>query len=124
METVFDVLQAMRSASPQLADFATRIELAASARERVYWIVDGEREWQDRKWGTIGVHPHEVGAWLTIMRCLLADAEKAWAGASNDEQALHEIRKVIGTGVACAEQHGLPRRWPHGEMDRKREASP
>lgn len=89
-------------------------------RDKIFSIVDGERDWQDRKWGTIKQHPHEVGGWLTIMRRLLRDAEDAWASSSGDEAALHEIRKIIGTGIACAEQHGLPVRYPHGTMEHKR----
>lgn len=75
-------------------------------RERVYEAIDSERSFQDRKWGTIENHPHEVGGWLTIMRKLLRDAEKAWSESDGDRAALAEIRKVIATGVACCEQHG------------------
>jgi len=89
-------------------------------RQQVYIVVDGERDWQDRKWGTVAKHPHEVGGWLTIMRKLLTDAEAAWASSNSDTTALSEIRKVIAVGVACAEQHGLPQRWKHGDMEEMR----
>lgn len=79
-------------------------------RSRVYEVIDTERSFQDRKWGDIEDHPHEVGAWLTIMRTLLRDAEKAWAGQADDRAALNEIRKVIAVGVACCEQHGVETR--------------
>jgi len=79
-------------------------------RQKVYAAVDSERTFQDRKWGTIEKHPHEVGAWLTIMRKLLTDAEQAWSSAAGDYSALEEIRKVIATGVACCEQHGIQTR--------------
>jgi regulation of enolase protein 1 (concanavalin A-like superfamily) len=76
-------------------------------RSRVYEAIDSERDLQDRKWGTVQEHPHEVGGWLTIMRKLMADAEAAWASKSDDRPALAEIRKVIAVGVACCEQHGV-----------------
>jgi hypothetical protein len=91
-----------------------------SARTRAYAAIDGERDWQDRKWGTPEQRPHEVGAWLTLMRKHLADAEAAWAGANNDGGALNSLRKVLAIGVACAEQHVLPVRWPHGPMEKQR----
>lgn len=79
-------------------------------REKVYKAIDSERQYQDRKWGTIQEHPHEVGGYLTLMRKLLTDAENAWASSSGDYGAMVEIRKVLAVGVACAEQHSMPPR--------------
>lgn len=79
-------------------------------RNKVYESIDSERYYQDRKWGTVEQHPHEVGGWLTLMRKLLTDAEAAWAGSDGDYKALLELRKVLAVGVACAEQHSLPSR--------------
>jgi len=84
-------------------------------REQVYVTIDSEREFQDRKWGNIGQHPHEVGGWITIMRKLLNDAEQAWASSAGDYQALEEIRKVVAVGVACCEQFGVPSRSKFAE---------
>lgn len=89
-------------------------------RNRVYEAVDSERNFQDRKWGTVEQHPHEVGGWLTLMRKLLTDAETAWATSNGDHTAMIEIRKVLAVGVACAEQHGMPFRSPHQEMEKMR----
>jgi len=72
--------------------------------------VIGERVFQDRKWGTVEQHPHEVGSWLTIMRQLLNDAERAYMSQRGDKGALDELRKVVAVGVACMEQHGVPSR--------------
>lgn len=79
-------------------------------RADVYAAIDSERNFQDRKWGTIEQHPHEVGAWLTLMRKHLRDAEEAWSSSPSDFKALDEIRKVLGIGVACCEQHGIAAR--------------
>lgn len=72
--------------------------------------VHDERVFQNRKWGTIVEHPHEVGGYLTLMRKLLCDAEQAWSSQKGDVGALDEIRKVVAVGIACMEQHGpIPR---------------
>jgi hypothetical protein len=61
-------------------------------RQTVYAAIDSERDFQDRKWGTIAKHPHEVGGWVILMRKLLNDAEQAWSSSAGDYQALNEIR--------------------------------
>ena len=88
-------------------------------RSEVYKSIDSERHHQDVKWGSIQDHPHEVGGWLTLMRKLLADAESAWASSNGDHKALIEIRKVLAVGVACAEQHGLPKRSSHQPVEER-----
>jgi len=70
-------------------------------------VLAGERRYQDKKHGPLKDRPHDVGGWLTIMRHLLARADKAWAENRDDRDALDEIRKVTAVGVACMEQHGL-----------------
>jgi hypothetical protein len=90
-------------------------------RSKVFASIGTERFFQDRKWGTIQEHPHEVGGWLVLMRKVLSDAEVAWAGSDGDYRALLELRKLLAVGVACAEQHGLPARsmtQPVGERMR------
>ena len=82
-------------------------------RDKVYAAVDTERDFQDRKWGTIEQHPHEVGAWIALMESLLAHARDAWAGNPDDREALKGIRKVVAVGVACGEQHGMQCRSKH-----------
>ena len=74
-----------------------------------------ERVFQNRKWGTVTEHPHEVGGYLTLMRKLLCDAEQAWSSQRGDVGALDEIRKVVAVGIACMEQNapiGVIRRSP------------
>lgn len=69
-----------------------------------------ERNYQDKKWGTIQERPREVGTYLTLMRALLSNAEQAFAKSVGDELALAELRKVVAVGIACFEQHGVPTR--------------
>lgn len=79
-------------------------------REEVYRVIDGERKYQDWKWGSIEDRPHEVGAWIALMENLLEDARRAWGCSRSDMPALDELRKLVAVGVACMEQHGVPGR--------------
>ena len=76
------------------------------AKQDAFNAIVAERHYQDRKWGATQEHPHEVGAWLTVIRKLIADADAAWCGQRGDVGALDEIRKIAAVAVACMEQHG------------------
>lgn len=78
-----------------------------STQAQIAAAIEREREYQDWKWGTIAEHGHEVGAWLTIMRKELREAEDAWSSEHSDAGALEEVLQVIAVGVACMEQHGI-----------------
>ncbi len=79
-------------------------------KKEVLSAIHDERVFQNRKWGTIEQHPHEVGGYLTLMRKLLTDAEESWSTSRGNVGALDEIRKVVAVGIACMEQHGaVPR---------------
>ena len=80
------------------------------ARAKVFAAIGTERYYQELKWGPLEDHPQSVGAYLTLMRVHLSDAEAAWARSSGDVMALDRIRRVLAIGVACGEQHGMPRR--------------
>lgn len=79
-------------------------------REFVYKLIDGERDYQDSKWGSFEENPKQVGAWLTLLRYLLFRAEEEWSTTRGDHSSLDEIRKLVASGVACLEQHGAPPR--------------
>lgn len=76
----------------------------------VFDAIGTERTYQELKWGTLQEHPQSVGAYLTLMRVHLADAEAAWAKSNSDTVALDRLRRVLAIGVACGEQHGMPKR--------------
>lgn len=79
-------------------------------RSDVYSIINDERVYQDRKWGTIEDRPKQVGSWITLMRHLVSQAEFQWSTTNGDHSALDQIRKLVAVGVACMEQHGgVPR---------------
>lgn len=83
-------------------------------RKMIYQAISRERTFQERKWGTNAEHPHDVGAWLTIMRVELVEAERDWCTANGHKKALTEILQVAAVAVACMEQHGVVER---GERD-------
>ena len=93
-------------------------------RKDVFFAIEQERDHQDKKWGTLDEHPHEVGSWLTIMRQLLNDAERAYMSQRGDIGALDELRKVVAE-AGRLEQHGVPPRFrkePHINLEAWREA--
>lgn len=102
--------------SVRLYDLASRlidsIGETMAARVRAFEAVLRERDYQERKWGSIAEHPHEVGSWLLIMEKCLADARVAYCTARGDEAAIREIVQVVATGFACMEQHGVFERPP------------
>lgn len=67
----------------------------AIARERDYQLAN--RNFQ-----------HDIGAWLTVLRVELAEAEQAWAKRHPDKApALREVLQVAAVAVACLQQHGV-----------------
>jgi hypothetical protein len=76
-------------------------------RSEVFRAISSERDYQDRRWGTVEEHPHEVGAWIALLQKRVNDALVAWASSSGDVKALDEIRKVAALAVACGEQYGF-----------------
>lgn len=78
----------------------------------VFVAITNERAYQDKKWGTINQHPHEVPGWLLIMERELQEAKDAWTTQRGDRAALMEILQVAAVAVACLEQHGVISRTP------------
>lgn len=75
--------------------------------QEVLKAIDGERSYQEQKWPG---HAHTVAEWLLIIEKLCQDARLAWVTGHGDNQALHEVRQITATGVACMEQCGAPKR--------------
>lgn len=69
-----------------------------------------ERDYQDRKWGSLKEHPHTVGEWLLIMEAELHEAKQAWCKGKGDHGALEELLQVVAVGFAAMEQHGVVER--------------
>jgi hypothetical protein len=87
-----------------------------ATREEVFAAINSERAYQDSLWNpettpTGGVH--HIASWLTYMRSYLDEAVNQVSRAPDpmaSDAALNTIRKIVGMGVACMEQHGAPQR--------------
>jgi hypothetical protein len=79
-------------------------------RTDVYAAVDGERYYQDQKWGK--EEEPSIGDYLTFIRVHLREAERLLSAHALDSShyTLHEIRKITALGVACMERHGIETR--------------
>ncbi len=86
-----------------------------SNRQEIYNRIDGERKYQDEKWGTRrnanGTPDEEkpISEWLNYIEYHLSKAKER-VYHLDDEGALNEIRKVTTLGVRAMEIHGCPER--------------
>jgi hypothetical protein len=84
-------------------------------RQDVYKCLDGERDYQDAKWGTrrtaYGTPDEEkpVAEWINYMEFHILKAKNA-VYHLDTEGATAEIRKVTALGVRAMEIHGCPAR--------------
>ncbi len=88
-------------------------------REEVYKLIDGEREYQDRRWSADHVvrregnepNPLNVGEFVLLIEGILAEAKATWIQESkpNIDTTIF-VRKIAGVAVNCMEQHGAPAR--------------
>lgn len=84
------------------------MQLPTSARPipgHVSIAIAHERAYQEQKWPG---HQHTVAEWILILRKLVDDAQREWVTGHGDDSALHEVRQIAATAVACMEQCGAP----------------
>lgn len=83
-------------------------------REKVYSVIDGERDYQEAQKGNAKRHEGQPkmtpGEFILCMEKLLADARTAWYAPDGGVACLDPLRKVTALGVACMELHGAPPR--------------
>jgi hypothetical protein len=87
-------------------------------RPEVYDLIDGEREYQDKRWNadtTTSQGWHSTQEWLSFIQdytseALHIGAREADQVAYNKQLAI--IRKIAAMSVAAMEQHGAPKREP------------
>lgn len=81
-------------------------------RKEVYRIIDGERDYQDKKWG--GKKHDEantISDWIYYMESCLEDAKGYYVADEIPQEAvLDELRQVVALGIACMEVLGVPER--------------
>ena len=70
-------------------------------REKVYKIIDNEREYQNEKW----LKQRSVAEELLIMQKFLDKAKNSYVSALGESVALDQIRKVVAIGVRCMENN-------------------
>lgn len=87
-----------------------------NSRAVVYDAIDGEREYQEKRWNpntTESCGQHSVTEFLVYMRDYVEEAlhhVSRNADPEANEFALNSVRKVAALGVACMEQNGVRRR--------------
>ena len=88
----------------------------SAERKSAYRAIDGERDYQDDRWGHSASSGDPGDGDRTIDEYILYIGEYArqmqvLGGMSDDPNAkLDAVRKVAALGVACMEQHGAPTR--------------
>lgn len=79
-------------------------------REEVYELINGERDYQDKKWGGPEHDKrHSLGDFLLYMRYYLSEAEVCY-GTDSYEYTADNVRKVAALAVAAMEQFETPPR--------------
>ncbi len=86
-------------------------------REDVYKLIDGEREYQNKRWiddkMPSGTHVHTPEEWIVYMEDYLAEAKHILSRQEAPgcyPAAMAIIRKVTAMGVAAMEQIETPAR--------------
>lgn len=77
-------------------------------REVVYKVLDGELNYQVKKWeDQYNDDDWSIGDWLIFIERYV---ERAKSNIGYPTQALCEIRKIAALGVKCLMHHGAPTR--------------
>jgi hypothetical protein len=80
-----------------------------ATRQEVFNVLDGERNYQVLKWGTLDER-NNIGDFLIYMERELHKAKLAYYSPDEPQNVMDAIRKVTATGVAALERHGAPAR--------------
>ena len=92
----------------------------ATTREDVYKSIDGERDYQVKRWGED--QETEINSFILYMEYHLQRARQIASTArdgnnspgATGQNSLDCIRKVTALGVACMEKNGAPQRATAG----------
>lgn len=76
-----------------------------STKQEVYDAFTNERDYQDKRWGTIKDHPHSLIEWIVIAEDCLAKAKAGWFKGDLNAMKVGII-KAGATATAALEQHG------------------
>lgn len=85
-------------------------------REDVYKVIDGERAYQDSRWGSTkssgreGAGERSIDEFILYIAGYANDAQQVASHFGDADEKLAVVRKLAGLCVACMEQHGCPPR--------------
>lgn len=88
-------------------------------REDVYKLIDGERDYQDKKWPGNGAPlPMPPSDELRLIRLILSQSDATWYvtldkevdGVKVNPADLEAMRKIAAIAVRCMEKFGAPSR--------------
>ena len=80
-------------------------------REKVYKLIDGERNHQDRLWQEKAKRDSGgVGNYIVVMQTFLNRARDAYSDNEENGRAMEGIRCVAALAVWCMENHETPPR--------------
>lgn len=80
-------------------------------RKEVYGLIDGERNYQDEKWGGDDHDSQHIPLeWLMILEDRLSEAKHRWF-EEGDKGVMAEILTMAAVAVAAMEYHPVPERW-------------
>jgi hypothetical protein len=109
--------------------WSSRYSSSFPSRNEVYAAVDSEREYQEYvvepslAGQDQGLTEHTIGDELVLMKVYLDKAMSAAASRPTKETALDFVRKIVGVGVRCMENHGAPPRMVPREVNAQSTAS-
>lgn len=87
-------------------------------RKDVYAAIDGERDYQDWRWGGPERDAkNSIGDFIVYMDHYMTMLKRDFSTEPGQLMALDQMRKVIALGVACMEVHGAVFRSGYGPSD-------
>jgi len=84
-------------------------------RQEVYDLIDGERDYQDKRWphDAPSVGSHDVGTYILFMKGYVNKAVETACFSARHEECIEHFRKISALAVRCMEGHGtVPRLLP------------
>ena len=76
--------------------------------QEIFEVIKTERVYQAKKWNHKGT-PSVEGE-ILLMEEYLSKVRTVWSATSDKTQVLDMMRKVVGVGIRCFENHGCPPR--------------
>jgi len=110
--TIENATQPHRSASRVSGKFPTRVT-RSERRDMVYNAIDGEREYQDIRWGHNP--PLRIGEFILLLDEYVTRAKLSWSQEKQppeypEYRTMSIIRKIAGIAVHAMEARGIVER--------------